>query len=315
MSQVMLSRLAELLYWTGRYVERADDTSRIVDAYVHRLAEDPLGDPEEACRTLFGILGLALAPGERADPDLVLERLVLDPENPSAITGALLRAHDDARRVRELISSEMWVCLNATRNQLGEQAARARAVGVSPYLQFVRERTALFAGLTDSTISHDQSWWYLVLGRSIERIDMTARLLESRLLSARAPDWMALLRAAGAVESYFRASTGATDPEAVAAFLLLDRSFPRSAYHSLTTADHCLEELTRSGSRREVSAARRTIRLVQTRLEYSEASGLLEDLADLLDSLEVACATANDEITRAYFRPLVEEPWAQEAAP
>ena len=69
----------------------------------------------------------------------------------------------------------MWVCLNATRNQLPIQRPIPARVGSSSYLQFVRERSAFFAGLTDATISHDETWWYLVLGRSIERIDMTAR--------------------------------------------------------------------------------------------------------------------------------------------
>ena len=250
----MLSRLAELLYWTGRYVERADDTSRIVDAYVHRIAEDPFGDPEEACRTLFGILGIAVDAESVVDQELVLARLVYDADDPSAITGAVLAAYENLRRVREVVSSEMWICLNSTRNQLDAQRDEARRVGASSYLQFVRERSALFAGLTDATISHDQTWWYIVLGRSIERIDMTARLLESRLLSARSsPDWLTLLRAAGAMESYFRASHGASDPAAIANFLLLDGAFPRSAYHSLALADLCLDELTKAACLIQVS--------------------------------------------------------------
>src|ERR1700684_1577637 len=105
----MLSRLAELLYWTGRYVERADDTSRIVDAYIHRIAEDPFGDSQVTCRSLFAILGMEVKSPEAATIQAVLDRLVFDTESPSAITGAILAAHDNARRAREVISSEMWV--------------------------------------------------------------------------------------------------------------------------------------------------------------------------------------------------------------
>ncbi|MGH9020860.1 MAG: alpha-E domain-containing protein, partial [Acidimicrobiales bacterium] len=280
----MLSRLAELLFWTGRYVERADDTSRIVDAYMHRLAEDPSGDATESRRALFTIMGLA--PGDApVDQGLVLDRLVYDRDDPSAITGALLAAVDNARRVREVISSEMWVCLNTTHTQLAPQRARARRVGVSSYLQFVRERAALFSGLTDATISRDETWWFLVLGQSVERIDMTARLLESRLRSARhAPDWLTLLRAAGAMESFLRATTAGTEPAAVAAFLLLDRAFPRSAYHALARADHCLGALSLADGRAgEVNQARGTIRRAQVRLEYSDPRSVLEELAELLD--------------------------------
>lgn len=244
----------------------------------------------------------------------MIQRLVYDPDNPTAITGGVLAAHENARRAREVISSEMWVCLNATRNELGAQRLRAQRVGVASYLQFVRERSALFAGLTDATISHDETWWYLVLGRSLERIDMTARLLEGRLLAAdNSPDWLTLLRAAGAMESYLRATARATNPEAIAAFLLLDRAFPRSAYHSLGVADLCLEELSRDDANvHEINLARRTIRLTQTRLEYLDPRSLLEELAELLDLLEQTSATANDQISAHYFRHVVAVSWAPE---
>jgi len=311
----MLSRLAELLYWTGRYVERADDTSRIIDAYIHRIAEDPFGDPNAACHSLFKTLGMEIDPETPINQETVLVQLVYDQENPSAITGALLAAHENARRAREAISSEMWICLNATRNDLGGQRVKATRVGPASYLHFVRERSALFAGLTDATISHDEAWFYIVLGRSLERIDMTARLIEGRLLAAEySPDWLTLLRAAGAMESYLRVSPGGSDPEAIAAFLLLDRAFPRSAFHSLNVADHCLAELTSAGTRTSaVNQARRTIRTAQTRLEYCEPSSVLDELVDILEMLEHTSALANDQITSYFFRQVVSKPWEAEA--
>lgn len=310
----MLSRLAELLYWTGRYIERADDTSRIVDAYIHRIAEDPSGNPDAACRSLLAILGMDVGMNETVNVQTVLERLVYDSENPSSITGAIVAAHENARRAREVISSEMWICLNTTRNQLAEQRAEAERVGPSSYLKFVRERSALFGGLTDATISHDQTWWYLVLGRSLERIDMTARLLEGRLLAVEhSPDWLTLLRAAGAMESYLRASTMGSDPEGIAKFLLLDTAFPRSAYHALALADHCVDELSKMGSRSDaVNQAHRTIRMTLTRLEYSDPRSLLGELADLLDLLERTSALANDQITAMYFRQELNLNWESE---
>jgi uncharacterized alpha-E superfamily protein len=314
MTKGMLSRLAELLYWTGRYVERADDTSRIVDAYIHRIAEDPFGDPDAACHSLFATLGMRLDDATPVSQDIVLRQLVYDQINPSSITGALLAAHENARRAREVISSEMWVCLNTTRNDLASQRSVATRVGPASYLKFIRERSALFAGLTDATISHDETWWYLVLGRSLERIDMTARLLESRLLAAEhSPDWLTLLRAAGAMESYLRVSTAGSDPAAIAAFLMLDGAFPRSAFHSLNVADHCLEELTNAGSRPDaVNQARRTIRMAQTRLEYTDSRSILAELAELLDLLEQTSAQANDQITSYFFRHEVAKPWETE---
>jgi uncharacterized alpha-E superfamily protein len=314
MSKGMLSRLAELIYWTGRYVERADDTSRIVDAYIHRISEDPFGDRDVACQSLFAILGMEVDPSTPMTEQTVLSHIVFDPLSPSAITGAVLAAYENARRARELISSEMWVCLNATRNDLPMEEEKANRVGPASYLQFIRERSALFAGLTDTTISHDETWWYLVLGRSLERIDMTARLLEGRLLAAdHSPDWLTLLRAAGAMESYLRVSVRGANPEAIANFLLLDRSFPRSAFHSLNVADHCLEELTKASTHLDViSQARRTIRMTQTRLEYMDPRAILDDLPEVLQLLEDTSAIANDQITSNYFRQAVAISWASE---
>ena len=314
MNRGMLARLAELIYWTGRYVERADDTSRIVDAYIHRIAEDPFGDSQVTCRSLFAILGMKPAGEEAVNVQTVLEELVYESENPSAITGAVLAAHDNARRAREVISSEMWVCLNSTRNDLGAQREEASRVGPASYLRFIRDRSALFAGLTDATISHDETWAYLVLGRSLERIDMTARLLQGRLFAAEhSPDWLTLLRAAGAMESYLRSSVRRSDPEAIASFLLLDRVFPRSAYHSLIVADQCLDELTRASTHLDVvDQARRTIRTTQSRLEYMDPQALLSNLSEILTLLETTSATANNQVTSNYFRQSVATSWASE---
>ena len=102
----MLSRLAESLYWIGRYVERADDTARIIDSYVHRLVEAPTSEQDEIVRSLFSILGVeSTASGALTAAD-ALAVLAYDAANPSAIAGALVGAYENARRSRDIISSE-----------------------------------------------------------------------------------------------------------------------------------------------------------------------------------------------------------------
>lgn len=310
----MLSRLAESLYWIGRYVERADGTARIINAYIHRMAEDPFGDVKAACGALFTVLGVPPATDTGATVEMVLEELVFSPLNASAITGALQAAYENARRSREVISSEMWVCLNATHAELDLRRREANRVGVASYFKFVTDRAAQFAGLSDATISHDEGWEFLVLGRSIERVDMTSRLLDGQLLGVTgSPDWLTLLRAAGAMESYLRVSRGNATAESLATFLLLDRLFPRSVFHSLNVADRALESITSTTSRvGSDSDARRTIGRARNRLEFLDTARLLGDLAELLDFLEFTCATANNEISARYFRHVVTEPWARE---
>src|SRR5580658_7410444 len=233
--------MAETLFWTGRYVERADDTARLVDVYVHRLLSDP-GAQVAGGDTgpLFGLLGVDPKGTERPDVGVALSRLAYDAKSPSAIAGAVLAARSGARGIREVISSEMWECLNVAGHGLTGQRRSADRLGPHVFIRFIRERAALFFGLADSTMSHDAAWQFLVLGRSLERADMTARLLLARLPGPQEQGWPLLLNACGAYESFIRTHGWAAEPTRVAEFLLLDRLFPRSALHSLVTAEDCL---------------------------------------------------------------------------
>ena len=165
--------------------------------------------------------------------------------SPSAIAGAVLAARSGGRSVREVISSEMWECLNVAALGLPRQRIAAERLGPHIYLQFIRERAALSFGLADSTMSHDDAWRFLVLGRSVERVDMTARMLLARLPFTTADDlqWPTLLHACGAYESFIRTRSWTGGSNQVAEFLLLDRQFPRSVVHALVTAEECLAAL------------------------------------------------------------------------
>ena len=310
----MLSRLAESLYWIGRYVERADDTARIVDSYVHRIVEDPFNDEDATCRSLYSILGIEVDDDHRLTTTETLQTIVYEPENLNSIAGALGGAYENARRSRDFISSEMWVALNSTRNRLPQMESIARRMGPSQFLMYVRERAALLAGLTDATLSHDDGWQFLVLGRSIERIDMTARLMRGRVMGEDdAPDWLAFLRACGAMEAFMRSTSEIHDADGVAAFLLLDRLFPRSVLFSLNLADNCLLEIQPANQRIATpDVARQSLARAKGRLEFIDPSRLLRDLADLLEMLEETCARVNTAVTDRFFRHEDAVAWSRE---
>jgi uncharacterized alpha-E superfamily protein len=302
----LLSRLAENLFWTGRYVERADDTARLVDVYVHRMLSDPAVQGNGAAadsRPLFSILGIEPGPEARRDAGAALFSLAYDPQNPSASAGAIVAARAGAGGIREVISSEMWECLNVTAHGLATQRRGAERLGPHVFLRFVRERAALFFGLADSTMSHDDAWRFLILGRSLERADMTARLLLARVPGPNDMAWPLLLHACGAYESFIRTHGWAAEPARVAEFLLLDRLFPRSVLHSLVTAEECLEALNPEPVRMGMDdPARRPVGLLRTRLEYADPAQLTEELPELLAALQEACVQACDAITRRYFQ-------------
>jgi hypothetical protein len=198
----------------------------------------------------------------------------------------------------------MWVALNTTRNELRPRERVARTLGPATYLAYVRERCALLAGLTDATLSHDDGWQFLVLGRNIERIDMTTRLLRGRVAYMDAsPDWMAFLRASGAMEAFMRSTHQLDDANGVATFLMLDRMFPRSVLFSLNVIDEALMEIQSAGQRdSHGDSARQMVAHARNELEFIDTDTLLEQLPALLQTLASTCYRITDAVTHKYFR-------------
>ncbi|HEX3713754.1 MAG TPA: alpha-E domain-containing protein [Trebonia sp.] len=313
MNSELLSRIAETIFWTGRYVERADDTARLIDVYVHRMLGETGADSDAAARALFGILGVPAEPDAELDIDVVLFHLVFESQSPSAIAGSMLGARAGARGIREVISSEMWECLNVTAHGLAGQKRAAERLGPHVYLRYIRERSALFFGLADSTMSHDDAWRFLVLGRSLERADMTARLLLARMSAPEDLGWPVLLRACGAHESFIRTHGWAAEPSRVAEFLLLDRLFPRSVVHALAAAEECLAALNPGASRAGVDdPARRPVGRLRNRLEYADPKQLTAQLPELLSTLQETCVEASEAIARRYFQYQTPVAWERD---
>jgi uncharacterized alpha-E superfamily protein len=309
-NEELLSRIAETLYWTGRYVERADDTARLIDVYVHRMLGETGADSDAASRALFGILGVPVAEDPDLDIGVVLFRLVYEAQSPSAIAGSMLGARAGARGIREVISSEMWECLNVTAHGLAGQKRAAERLGPHVYLRYIRERAALFFGLADSTMSHDDAWRFLVLGRSLERADMTARLLLARMTAPDDLGWTMLLRACGAHESFIRTHGWAAEDHRVAEFLLLDRLFPRSVVHALGTAEECLAALNPGSVRAGLDdPARRPVGRLRHRLEYADPKQLPAQLPELLSTLQETCVQSSEAIAKRYFQYQAHVAW------
>jgi uncharacterized alpha-E superfamily protein len=309
----LLSRLAEALFWIGRYVERAEDTARLLDVQLHLLLEDSPYDEQDVCHALLAAMGLPDVGGE-LDARRLVELLAYDHTSPTAITGALSAARENARGAREVISSEIWECLNVTHHGLPRAREHARGLGPHTFFRYVKERTAIFSGLTDSTMSRDDGWLFLVLGRSLERVDMTARLLSVGPAGQNAGPWLTVLRCCGAAEAYLRTYRGRVDTEPAVEFLLLDRLFPRSVYHALATAERCLRELDPSGSTRAGLDNEALLRLgrIRTDLEFQRARDMLTDLPRRLADIELTCQIVGGAVASRYFEHTRAVAWASE---
>ncbi|MEV4125477.1 alpha-E domain-containing protein [Nocardia sp. NPDC049707] len=304
----MLARNAESLYWIGRYVERADDTARILDVAVHQLLEDATVDPDRTSRVLLRVLGIE-PPEVELDVWSVTDLVAFSREHGNSIVDSIANARENARGAREVTSSEMWECLNATYIGLTATEKAARNLGPHVFFHYIKDRAAMFAGLSDSTLSRDDGYRFLLLGRSIERVDMTVRLLLSRAGDrTSSPAWVTVLRSAGAHDTYLRTHRGALDANLVAEFILLDRLFPRSVFHSVRVAETCLAELDQRPSSRVGAGheAQRLLGRARSELEFLPPGALLEDLQNRLLSLQKTCREVSEAIALQYFHAA---PW------
>lgn len=305
----MLARNAESLYWIGRYVERADDTARILDVTVHQLLEDSSVDPDVASRTLLRVLGIE-PPARRLDVWSLTDIVAFSRgSGGNSIVDSISAARENARGAREVTSTEIWECLNTTYNALAERERAAKRLGPHEFLSYVEGRAAMFAGLADSTLSRDDGYRFMVLGRAIERVDMTVRLLLSRVGdSGSSPAWVTLLRSAGAHDTYLRTYRGVLDAGRVVEFMLLDRLFPRSIFYSLRLAEHSLDELlNRPHSRLGATAeAQRLLGRARSELEFLQPGALLESLDARLAGLQKTCRDVGEALALQYFHSA---PW------
>lgn len=309
----MLSRLAESLYWVGRYIERAEDTARILDVNYHLVLEGPSVDEDAVWARLIDVMGArSRAEGLAPTAAMTSNLLAYDAGYPSSIVGAFGAARENARGAREAISGQMWECLNATFFVLEDFLHAPEGAGPHAFFGYVKERCAILHGLADSTMSHDDGWRFLVLGRNLERVDMTARLLSARLAEGvEATGWVNTLRCCSAHEAYLRAYQRAVDASLVVEFLLLDRLFPRSVYRALCQAEECVAQLSPAMGRSGVDdEARRILGRARTDLEFRRAHDLLVDLPEHLADIQSACSAAHAAISDRYFRHTRQVEWS-----
>ncbi|HWU33532.1 MAG TPA: alpha-E domain-containing protein, partial [Marmoricola sp.] len=228
----------------------------------------------------------------------LLERLAYDPNSPTSIAACLVSARESARRARETLSTSLWEVINTTYRPI--PLGTFAQYGPSRLFPWVRDRAALIYGTADSTMMRDEGWQFLVLGRSIERADMTARLVAAASVAS-GDAWTTSLRASGGHEAFLRTQRGAVTDLSAARFLLMERQFPRSVLASLNRAEQCIANLANSGQLGVQSEAQRVLGRVRTELEYRSFTDVVTDLPMEMERLQRSCAEATVAITNQYF--------------
>lgn len=255
----MLSRVANSIYWMHRYVERAENTARFIDANLNLTLDLPPGSKEQWEPLILTLAELPLFDSRYSAPSRanVIDFLTFDVENPNSILSCLKMARENARAVRDAISSEMWEQVNTFYLFVAAGSHRDLQAGdTHAFFNTIKVQSHLLRGITDDTMSRGEGWHFGQLGRNIERADKTCRLLDVKyfiLLPSVAEvgspfdalQWKALLKSASAFEM-FRKRHGRISPDRVAEFLILDRQFPRAICHCLSGAQDSLHAVTGS---------------------------------------------------------------------
>jgi uncharacterized alpha-E superfamily protein len=245
----MLSRVADSIYWLSRYVERAENVARFIDVNLHLRLDSGAGVVPQ-WQPLVDTTGDREAFKRRypeASQTNVIQFLTFDPDNTNSILACLRAARENARCVREIISSDMWLQLNKFYLMV-QSASDDPGLFRAPYEFFheVKRASQSFTGITDATMTHGEAWHFGRLGRMLERADKTSRILDVKYFlllpsvdQVGSPvddiQWAALLRSASAFEMY-RKQHGRISPRGVVDFLLLDPQFPRAIRFCLQDA-------------------------------------------------------------------------------
>jgi uncharacterized alpha-E superfamily protein len=302
----MLARDAESLFWTGRYLERAEDTARLLDVTYHGMLETTPAEEAQAWRDVLAAVRLdgAFADTKRTlSATSVCEYLVLDPRNSGSILSAVEQARENARTVREQLSTELWESLNSFCLELRARNLRAD-LEFQPHELYgmVRRQCQTVAGVAAETMARDEGWRFFVLGWNLERAEMACRLLSVRyrqLSPSAFHQWMGTLRSASALEAYRRTYRASMDPVDVVEFLLLSRTFPRSVLFSLRTAENALARLAPDG---ELTRPLRQLGRVRSGLEYADVRELMQgDLGDELHVVEEGIRQVAFSVATQYF--------------
>jgi uncharacterized alpha-E superfamily protein len=311
----MLSRVAERLYWMARYLERAENTARLVNVYANLMLDLPKGVGLH-WRQLIDITGSQEEFGkayERAGEQRILKFMLLDDKYTGALLNSLTAARENVRTSRDQIPSEAWEAVNEL-YLFGKKKFNSR--GLRPNLHEVMSSVVMrcqqVTGLLAGTMSHGAGYHFVRLGRNLERGDMTTRILDvgSATLVARGGElerlenrlWMNVLRAVSGHQMYRQNIRRRIRRDSVFRFLLQDNEFPRAFSHSLLQMQDCLENLPRNDA-----PLRAVARLQRIVAETDSAQVVEGDIHGFLDELQQELGQVHQLIAETWFLPELHE--------
>ncbi|HEX2099213.1 MAG TPA: alpha-E domain-containing protein [Candidatus Synoicihabitans sp.] len=315
----MLSRVANLVYWMARYLERAENTARIIDVNAQLVLDlQSRQDDPRSWEPLVYVSGheeqffeLYSKPVTERN---VVDYMLFDRRNPSSVMSCIAAARENARCIRDQLASEVWEDLNTFFLQLKDDGyPRYAQIGSSEYLARLKLRTQQFYGVADSMIPRNQGWWFFELGRHLERIDNTSRILDVKYFML-LPDvsavgsaidliqWASVLRSCSAFEAFRRTRRGQLNLERVVDYLVRDREFPRSILFGACSAEHALAQITAGAPDQADNAASRQAQGLCRHLEETAVAEIIrQGLHEFLDDIQVQVAAIHAAVQAEFI--------------
>lgn len=313
----MLSRVAESIYWMSRYIERAENVARFIDVN-HNLTLSFQGDFTPQWAPLIFTTGDETLFEELYDTDSydqrhVFQFLTFDNRNPNSILSCLTNARENARCVRENLTTAMWEEINKFYLQVRGAAARPVLAQPFDFLNDVRRSSHLIWGVTDSTMSQGEGWHFSRMGRFLERADKTSRILDVKYFillpnpkdvgtPMDAVQWGALLESNSALQMY-RKFHGRIIPKSVADFLILDRLFPRSMHHCIIRVEESLHAVTGTGEGGFSNPAEKLVGRLKAELDYTHIDDVIaKGMHQFIDGFQVQLNQVGNAIHESFFQ-------------
>ena len=317
----MISRVAENCFWMHRYVERAENTARLL--HVNRNFVLDVNVPQEhRWHPVVVVSGEQdrfpeLFSEEAAhDGEIVQEYLTWNEDNPVSVMSSIRWARENARTIREVVSLEMWQSINGTYHWMrGGEGRHLYQSDRDDFYDRVKEATAHFDGVFHNTILHEEPYHFMLLGMFIERAGQIARILDVKHhivtssanggeSAVEAAAGLALLRSCSATESYFKRVRAAPSGRTIAPFIVLEERFPRSVLHCLLRARACLAEIRGFTRRDHMTRSAEMLEDLVASLRAHDAGSLMDagihaELTRVIDQTAEVCAAIHED----YFDP------------
>ena len=313
----MLSRVADCLFWLGRYTERADNYARFIDVNFNLSIDLPTGMKEqwEPLITATGDRELFVKSfGGKFTRQNAIFFLAFDEKNENSILSTVFKARENARIVRETITNELWEVLNDLYYYVQNAQKKKLWKKEDPKDCFkqIKHKLQLLSGISYNTLPRNQPWYFMKIGQYLERADKTSRILDVKyhfLLPSvdevGSPldflHWTALLKSVSGFNAY-RKIYGKIEPAHIVEFLVLDHDFPRSMLFCLTQAEVCLHEISEA-KHGFSNLAEKAIGNLRADLEFADINDVFNfGLHEYLDNMQIRMNDISSAITTQYFK-------------